>query len=159
MSLFPNILITNLKLFEVHKIYGLTCMGAPIQSLSFMKDYPLHVSILSYLIILFCIQFMGLLSVSFFISAIAMIWDGFKAMLVSFALLVIPSVLDIMGFLLCKKISIFQAVVYVECLQENGFAYSMVLVFVVFLVGFCSYQYVRTKWCGIRGDKKYETGN
>lgn len=149
----------SLKLFEVHKIYGLTCMGAPIQSLSFMKDYPLHVSILSYLIILFCIQFMGLLSVSFFISAIAMIWDGFKAMLVSFALLVIPSVLDIMGFLLCKKISIFQAVVYVECLQENGFAYSMVLVFVVFLVGFCSYQYVRTKWCGIRGDKKYETGN
>ncbi len=48
--------IHTVQLIHIESSLGFNDLGAPIQSLAFMRDFPLYISIAGYLVLLFCVR-------------------------------------------------------------------------------------------------------
>lgn len=141
------ILTYGSMVYEVNCNYPLTCLSAPVQSLLFLKDYPLHISILTFMILLFVIHFMTLASWGMVICALSAVTEGYRGILWALLLLGLPSVLQMMSVSWCAPIAAIQPVGYVETLQEHGFWYSLVQVMITMGIGVWCYWFTRKKWC------------
>lgn len=137
----------GLMVYEVNCNYPLTCLNAPVQSLLFMGDFPFHISILTFMILLFGIHFITLFSVAMIICALSAFCNGYRGILLALLLLGLPSALQILGVSWCEPIAAIQPVVYVRALQEHGFLYSSVLVLVTVGIGLGCYIVTRKMWC------------
>lgn len=137
----------GLMVYEVNCNYPLTCLTAPVQSLLFMNEYPLHINILTFMLLLFGIHLLMLVSVAMVICALSVFCNGYGGILLALLLLVLPSALQMLGVSWCKPIAAIQPIVYVEALQEYGFFYSSVQVLAAAGIGLGCYFLTRKKWC------------
>ena len=147
----------GIRVYEVNQTYTLSCMSAPVQSLYFMEDFPIRISIGTFMGFLFIMHFAALFSISMIVCVISLQVDGYRGILLSLFLLVVPSVMYMSGIKWCEKIAAIQPVMYVEALQEHGFAYSCIMIIITCLFGVLGYMYTKRKWCRKAG--KYAVAN
>lgn len=145
--IFICIVTYGLEIYEVSQIFTIDCLGAPVQSLSFMEDFPLEISVLGFWILVELIHCLVMFAIAMIIYAFSIMLKGIKAIIISLLALVAPAALKRLGFAWCEYISVIQPLVYIEPLQEHGFVYSMAAVCIVVLLGAASYTYVRKRWC------------
>ena len=137
----------GLELYEVSQIFSINCLNAPVQSLSFMKDFPLRISIFVFLIMVECVHLVVMFAIAMIVYAMSIWLKGIKAVMVSLVVLAVPAGLKNLGFNWCEYVSVVQPLVYIEPLQEHGFIYSVAAVGVVVILGAVSYIYTRKRWC------------
>lgn len=137
----------GLELYEVSQIFSINCLNAPVQSLSFMKDFPLRISIFAFLIMVECVHLVVMFAIAMIVYAMSIWLKGIKAVMLSLVVLAAPAGLKNLGFNWCEYVSVVQPLVYIEPLQEHGFIYSVAAVGVVVLLGAVSYIYTRKRWC------------
>lgn len=137
----------GIELYEVNKIYPLTCLNAPVQSLEFMEKFPLKISILAFIIMAEVIHFISLLAISMIIYMFSLYFKGYYSVIVSFVVLVVPSLLFMLGVEWCGYISVIQPVIYVEALQEQGFVYSIIILLIEITAGAVCYFITKKRFC------------
>lgn len=137
----------GLELYEIHQVYSLSGLEAPVQSLLFMKDFPLRINILTFLILLEAIRVMILFSLSMIVLLISMKFNGVKGILISFMVLCLPELIKMLGVSWVDKISLVQPLVYVEALHLHGFGYSIIIVVFTVAVGIICCCLARKTWC------------
>lgn len=137
----------GLEIYEVQSIYPLSCLQAPVQSLNFMEDFPLRVSIGTFLVLLELIHFIMLFSIGMMVYAFSAYLKGMQGMIASLAFLAVPAVIKILGAPWAAFLSVTQPMIYVEALQECGFIVSTFVVALELAVGTVCYLLVKKKWC------------
>ena len=133
------------ELYEIQKTYPLSCLEAPVQSLTFMEKMPLNIRIRTFLIGLEVVHFLTLLAISMMVYCLSAYLQEFKSLLAGLLILVGPSVLYLLGIKWCGYISVIQPVIYVEMLQEHGFTYSLAMVLAELVIGMICYGVVKRK--------------
>lgn len=141
------VLIYGLRFYEVDAVYGMEGMMAPVQSLSFLEKFPLHINILTFVIILFCIHVTALTAIGCLICFCSAYFEGYRGMLIAMCALLLPSLLQYFGVPFMEKIAVTQPMIYVEALEEGGFAYSLIQYLLLLLLGALAYFFVRKKCC------------
>lgn len=141
------VVVYGIELYEVNKIYPLTCLNAPVQSIMCMEEFPLEVSILEYMIFVEVVHYLCAVSISFISLAIKEIVGGVKGLIVAIVVLLLPGILKIFGFEWCKYISVVQPLILVESYIEHGLIYSLIQITVLVVVSVLSFVYLRKKWC------------
>lgn len=147
LCLFICAVTYGLEIYEVNSVYPLTGYQAPVQSLMFMEDFPFTISIGMFLTVVEAIHFVTLCSIAMMIYAFSSLFRVGQGMIASLAVLTVPAALKMLGVTWCAFFSVTQPLVYVEALQEYGFAYSSVIVVVEWFIGIGCYLFVKKKWC------------
>ncbi len=138
----------GLEIYETNAAYPFTALAAPVQSLSFMEDFPWAVPCGVFLAAVWVLRFLMLCSISMMVCLITSRISGIKGLVCALVLTSGMEVLHMLGFEWCKYLSAVQAVVYVEALQEQGLAYSLGLAAALAVIGGVCYWRLRVKWCG-----------
>lgn len=147
ISLLICVVTYGLELYEAQQIFPMSGWNAPVQSLEFMQDYPLKVSIGGYWFITQIIHFLILCSVSMVIYFLSLYLGGIKGIAAGILLLVIPEAGYLLGLEWCRYISVIQPMMYVEAFEKNGFRGSMLQVAAVLMIGAVSAYLVKRRWC------------
>lgn len=147
LCLLICIVTYGLELYEIQHTYPLDCFGAPVQSLTFMEKFPLHISIGVFLVLLEVMHFVTLFAICMIIYCLSTYLQDFKGLLASILVLVVPSVMYLLGIKWCGYFSATQPVIYVEALQEHGFVYSVIMILIELVIGIICYGLVKKRWC------------
>lgn len=137
----------GLEWYEVQRLYPVSCLGAPVQSLDFMEHFPLVISIGTFMLLVEMIHLIVLFAVAMVIYLCTIYLKDAKGMVAALIILVFPAALQMLGFDWCQYVSVIQPLVYVEALQEHGFVYSVISVLVMSGIGVICYQLVKKRWC------------
>ena len=146
-TFFVCFIVYGVELVEVNKIYPLTCLSAPVQSVVCMEKFPFKISILEFMIILEIVHYLCAVAICFISLTIKEIIGSTKGMIVSIILLLLPGILKILGFGWCQYISVIQPLIFVESYIENGLQYCIIQVIALVIVSVLSYIFLRKKWC------------
>jgi len=132
--------------WNITRIYTFNSLSVPLQSLQIMCDFPIEMSIGTFLIILYIYKFILLLSVGFIVMAISLKIDYFKAMIIS-CILLIPHILYILGIKICYLTSVVIPIGFIEYWSQYGNNYrSYITAFVILLLGIVAYLITRIQW-------------
>lgn len=137
----------GLELYEAQQIFPMSGWSAPVQSLEFMRDYPLTISIRGFWLITQIIHFLILCSITMIVYFLSMYLGGIKGIAAGILLLLIPEAGYMLGFDWCRYISVIQPMMYVEALEKNGFWGSMLQITAVLVLGAVCGRLVRRRWC------------
>lgn len=137
----------GLEMYEVQKLYPVSCLGAPVQSLNFMEHFPLVISIGVFMLLVELIHLIVLFAIAMVVYLCSAYLKDAKGMIAALIVLAFPAALQMLGFDWCQYISVVQPLVFVEALQEHGFAYSVISVLVMLVIGAICYQLVKKRWC------------
>lgn len=137
----------GLELYEIQHTYPLDCLGAPVQSLTFMEKFPLTINIGVFLVLLEVIHFVALFGICMVIYCLSAYLQDLKGLLANLLVLVVPSVMYLLGLDWCGYFAATQPVIYVEALQEHGFTYSVIMIIVTLVISILCYRLVKKRWC------------
>lgn len=145
--LFICLVTYGLELYEVQKLYPVSCLKAPVQSLDFMEHFPIVMAAGSFLLMVEMIHFLVLFMTAMAVFACTVYFRGIKGVAAALIILVFPAALQMLGFDWCQYISVLQPLVYVRILQEHGFVYSIISVIAMMVIGTVCYLLVKKRWC------------
>jgi hypothetical protein len=148
---------TGLKLCEVNRNYPIRCLAAPVQSLRFMEEFPLKISIGCFMVLLLLLQTFVLFMLALLVLEIMYRLPGTKGLAVVLVTLTVPQLVYMLGGSWGWFLSAAQPLIYVEILDKYGFGISMIVVLLVGIAGMTCYRKLKDQWCGKRS--RYETGN
>lgn len=137
----------GMEWYEVQSVYPLTCLNAPVQSLMFMEEFPLNISIGVFLALVQIIHFVMLFSVGMMVYAFSAYLSMTYGLAAALGVLAVPAVLKMLGMQWCGFLAVTEPVIYVEALQEYGFGYSTLIVTVELIIGIGCCFAVRHKQC------------
>lgn len=157
ICLVTSTVTTVLRLLEINENYPIYSLAAPVQSLRFMGDFPLEISIGGFLAFVCFIRVFLLLAEAMAVLAVTYRLPGTKGLTVSVMALFIPQIVYMLGFEWGWFCSAVQPLVYVEILNRYGFYISMAAVLLVVLIGIICCRDLMIRWCGKRG--RYGTKN
>ncbi len=148
MSVMIGGISYGLELYETNQIYSLTALTAPIQSLTFMEDFPLRISIGVFLALLLLIRLLMLFSVGL-VSAFVSSWVcGVKGLACALIVTSAMEVLHMLGFSWCGYLSLVSPIIFIEALEEHGTGYAFGIVAITALIGVFCYRRLKIYWCG-----------
>lgn len=139
-----------LRVAEIAVNYPFMTWNAPVQSLSFMEDFPLRISIVGFLALVLIIRVLALWAVTWISQLLVYRFSSIRGVIISVGILVLPQVVYMIGFRYGWYFSIIQPLIYVELLKRYGFLLSGVIEMLVISLGVYCMLYVRRLWC----DKK-----
>ncbi len=152
LTIMSCVLVTlvsyGLKIIEVNRNYPLNCLGAPIQSLRFMEDFPLPISIAGFLCLEFLIHAIVLAALALMVCEITYLMKGIKGTIVAVLVLAGPQIFYMLGFDWCYYLSLAQPLIFVEILNECGFYKSLAIFLAVVLIGIGCGLLLKIQWCG-----------
>jgi hypothetical protein len=148
---------TGLKLCEVNHNYPIRCLAAPVQSLRFMEEFPLKISIGCFMVLLLLLQTFVLFMLALLVLEIMCQLPGTKGLAVVLVILTVPQLAYMLGVSWGCFLSAAQPLIYVEILNKYGFGISMIVVLFVGIAGVTCYRKLKNRWCGKRSG--YEAGN
>ncbi len=140
----------GLRLIEVNSNYPIMSLGAPVQSLTFMDNFPLEISIGCFLVFLFVSHVLILFAEALIALKIMDLLPGIKGLTVAIIVLIIPQLAYMLGFEEAFFCSAVQPLIYVEILNRFGFYISMAVMLFVILVGIMCCRSLNNRWCGKR---------
>lgn len=138
----------GLRFWEVCRNDPLHCLNAPVQSLRFLEDFPLPVSIGGFLCIVFLLHVGVLTALAYVTSEMTYLLKSIKGVLCTILIAVVPQILYMLGLEWCYDLSLVQPLVYVELLNGGGFYRSLAAVLFVLGIGACSCFLLKIQWCG-----------
>ena len=129
------------------KVFGMSGLGAPVQSLSKLSFIPFKISIAEFFVILYVLKGIILLVVAFFIFTFSA-YVGQKASIMLTLILAVPSFLALAGLKIFRYISIIDLLSIVPFLMEvrNIIPIMAVSLFLV-IIGAVSVRLSYKKWC------------
>ena len=133
-------------LYVQEKVYPLTYFNAPIDSLLFIKNAPISLSINVFIILIVIYRILSLFALSMIINLIIMKIGGFKGGLLCLLLFVVPQFIS-MFHIDVHYLSLVQPVMILPLIHEVGFAYTSFILMIFYLMGYIAYQAGKRIWC------------
>lgn len=138
----------GLELYETNRIYSITALTAPIQSLTFMENFPLQISIGAFMALLLLTRLLMLFAVGLVIAFISSRVGGIKGMVCALIVTSAMEVLHMLGFSWCGYLSLVSPIIFIEALGEHGTGYALGIVAITALIGVFCHRRLKIYWCG-----------
>jgi len=130
------------KLFPMGKIF------APIQTIEALDFIPFHCNVLSFLLILFCIRWLLLCCVSFFVSYLSTRFTTIVTIIISMILFIVPSLLAIIGIRLFKTFAIVDAMTLINPIIQKNYTLDFKFkIIALILLGAAGVALCYRQWC------------
>lgn len=138
------------ELYSVAVRFPLAELHAPIKSLPFMQGVPFNMSIVIFLAFLYIMRLVLLLSVASIICMISSFTKFEISIVVSFAFVIMPSILYILGIKVFAYFSFVYPIAMMNLiLDSNGFSFVIPMLLIIIL-GFLSVLVAKRRWCSSR---------
>lgn len=135
------------ELCSVAVRFPLSELHAPIKSLPFMQSVPINISIAMFLALLYTIRLVLLLSASGIICMFSSFARYEASIAISFAFVVLPSVLYMVGIDAFVYLSFVYPIAMMNLiLDSSGFSLAIPVLLIIAL-GFSSVSIAKRKWC------------
>lgn len=138
----------GLRLLAINRNYPVRTLGAPLQSLRFMENFPLEISIGGFMALVFVIHVLTLFAAALMELALVNHASAVRGMIAAVGILVVPQVAYMLGLGWGWYLSAVQPLVYVEILDRHGFGVSMAVTMLFLLAGILCGRRLHRKWCG-----------
>ncbi|MBQ9885880.1 MAG: hypothetical protein IJM37_03350 [Lachnospiraceae bacterium] len=142
------LIVYGIEIYNVARMFGLDCFGAPVQSLEFMYSFPFKINIGMYMFMVYFIRLLELLALGGIIMAVSAVLDYEVSIMASAAALVIPGVLYVAGITAFRYISVIDPLGLVNLISSSGAGlWWLVPVIFILLLGIAGYIYAAFRWC------------
>lgn len=138
----------GMEIYETASLVGISGLAAPVQSLSFMADFPVAMPIICYMIFVLLLRLGMMFCVSLLVCVLTCRISGIKGIVCALLLTSAMEILYLLGFGWCRYLSLVQAVVYVEPVCEYGFLVGFAAMAAVCVIGVICYKFLKNYWCG-----------
>jgi len=132
--------------WNITRMYSFHSLGVPIQSLQFMGDFPIKISIGGFLLLVNIYKYIILLSIGFLLMAISIKINYIKALIIS-CIILVPHILYILGIRACYLMSSVIPLSFTEYWSQYGNHWrSYITASVIVLLGIISYFLTNKIW-------------
>ena len=151
LALLAVLSCEGMDFYVLAKTYPLTSWNAPVRSLLFLNDLPVNMPIWCFLIILTLLRMFSLFSLCMLMNCLFMFAGGLKGAFISVGVLVIPQVLSSLGLSFFHYLSAVQLITIMRMEQELGFAFTTLILLVLYGSAAIAIYFSKQLWNGKKG--------
>lgn len=148
ITIFITIFLYGIEYYNISSSFEISTLGAPIQSLVFLKDFPIVCSISTFLIGVFLVRLLIILSCAYIVSYISTRFRTEAGIMLAALILVVPSIFDLIGIKLFSYISISTHIGLTNQVIQSAETLRWLLPIVIMIaLGIISVSLARKRWC------------
>lgn len=141
------LLVYGFEILNINQIYGITCLGAPVQSLQMMSGYVFPCSIGTFILLVNGIRLIMLLAISYVICYLSICMPQSICLVVLSILFLLPAILSILGIEFFKYLSFAQGMVMMRnVFQSNQPGLGVIPSLIIMTIGGISFCLAKSRW-------------
>lgn len=144
---FIFVVVYGMQIYHVNKSFGISALFAPIQSLPTFSEFPLRLSLIQFLAMIYIIRLLLLLSCTCIVANISTKLPSEWCMFVSTLILVVPSLLSELGIDIFSYLSVSKYIALDEYMISQGSSYAWIIpITVLIIIGFACLLFANKSW-------------